>query len=707
MKQKLLAFLLFSFFVSFVNAKATPPTGPSIALIMQQNYTNGNTAFFNFRIKNNGTETLTNVYVSNTPTNSSTINIYTQIGFPATIASLAPGEEVTNYFYGDKYFYCFDQSQAIVYATTAANTQISDLSSNGDYYSDDLTYSLNYAYAFGTQNGIYEDTNNNQIIDVGDIVNYTYNVLVEGNLGIYISDNNAIVSNPNSFNTTGIHYITQAEIDLGYVYNSSILSVQDFCGNTSTTTFTDETPCACPNPNNANIVTQLTSLLPNQISGTVKYNFNNDNCTTGSAFTSRRVNATDSANRTYSSYTNTNGEYHILIPNTGTYTTNSLTNLGPNFNSNPTAIVITSSGQNQDYANNDFCISSATGYGDLVVGIFNYSVAIPGNSAGYHIYYYNNGSTALSGSIQLTFDGTKMTFISASTTPSNTTANTITWNYTNLLPFQSGQIGLGFTIFTPPTVNINDILTFTVDGTPAGDNNLSNNTYTLYQIVRSSFDPNDKTVIEGASISTVQTGNYLNYVTRFQNTGTADATTVVIKENLDPKLDWDTFEPIASSHDSNIQIRNGNEVTYTFSDINLPYEAANEPASHGWIAYRIKPKSTVVVGDSMASGSTIYFDYNPPIYTNSVSTIVTALATVEFIKNNFLVYPNPAAHYFTIETKTTGDSHYQILDLNGKVLQSNTVESLKPIDISTLQSGFYFVNIKTDQGKATYKLIKN
>jgi uncharacterized repeat protein (TIGR01451 family) len=340
--------------------------------------------------------------------------------------------------------------------------------------------------------------------------------------------------------------------------------------------------------------------------------------------------------------------------------------------------------------------------------MFNVNQAIPGNVATYRIHYKNNGSTNLNGSIQLTYNNTKLTFASATPSQNSSSAGTLTWNYTNLLPFEERYIDLSLNVLIPPTVNVNDLLTFTVVANPtAGDNVPLNNTMTWNQLVRSSFDPNDKTVIEGATITTTQATNYLTYVTRFQNTGNANATTVVIKETLDPKLDWNTFEPIASSHNSNIQIKNGNEVTYTFSNIDLPYEGANEPASHGWMAYRIKPKSNVVIGDIMSSKSDIYFDYNAPIITNTVSTQVTALGTTDFVKNNFKVYPNPAANYLIIEANITADALYQIMDVNGKLLLSNTLESLKPIDISTLQGGFYMVNIITNQGKATYKLIKN
>jgi hypothetical protein len=385
-----------------------------------------------------------------------------------------------------------------------------------------------------------------------------------------------------------------------------------------------------------------------------------------------------------------------------------LSNLNANFTSTPLSIDITSSGTGIDYNNTNFCISSAANYTDLNVNMFNINQAIPGNVATYRITYRNDGSTSLNGSIQLTYDNGKLTFSTTTPSISSSTASTFTWNYTNLLPFEIRSIDLSLNVLIPPTVNVNDQLAFTVVANPtAGDNVPQNNTMSWNQTVRSSFDPNDKTVIEGATINPSQVPNYLNYVTRFQNTGTADATTVVIKETLDPKLDWNTFEPIASSHTSNVQIKNGNQITYTFSNINLPYEAANEPGSHGWMAYRIKPKSNVVVGDIMSSKSDIYFDFNAPIVTNTVSTQVSLLGTTDFIKNNFKLYPNPAGNYFVIESSTATDSSYQIIDLNGKVLQADTIESLKPIDISSLQSGFYFVSIKTAQGNATYKLIKS
>ncbi len=712
MKQKLLFLFLLTFSIVMAKPKEKTTVNPAIGILMSgTNF--GTDIFYTISIKNIGEEILTNVYVTQGP---NTFGMTFQFG---TIASLAPGEEITGLMAQKNGGACYDESQVIVHATpSSTTTEITDLSSDpfaydinglpGTYYNDLVTTSSYFVYINGTQDGVYQDLNNNSIVDVGDVINYTYTVS-GGSDGGEIYDSNAIVTDPvftgGFYITTGIHYITQADVDLGYVYNTSYIISFGPCDVGGY--LDDESYCACPNPNGANIVTPLTSLLPNRISGNVKFNANNDNCTTGLNFPVRRVKTTDGI-YSYASFTNTSGNYQILIPNVGTYTTSTLTNLNANFSSNPTSTTTVSSGSGVNYNNNDFCISSAANFADLTVNMFNINQAIPGNAATYRIVYTNHGSTNLNGSVQLTFDNGKLTFGNSTPIQNSSTTNTLTWNYTNLLPFESRQINLSLNVLIPPAVNVNDLLNFTVVANPiAGDSNVANNTMVWEQIVRSSFDPNDKTVIEGATITTAEGSNYLTYVTRFQNTGTANAATVVIKETLDADLDWNTFEPIASSHTSDIQLRFGNDLTYTFSNIDLPYESADEPASHGWMVYKIKPKTNFAVGDIASSNSNIYFDYNPPILTNTVTTEMVALSINENVQSNFVLYPNPTSNHFVIEMQTEMSAQYEIFDLNGKRLQTDTVQSLKPIDISAFQSGFYFVTINTEQGKATYKLVKN
>lgn len=711
MKKTVLLFL-FIFSISLAKPVEKPTANPAIGLIMMSQFFINGQVQFQFQIKNYGEETLTNIYVTNLDDPGSTnVDIFDNLTPPATsIASLQPGQEDTITFYGFKTAFCFDASQTMVHATTASNTEITDLSDNDSYYEDGYTYSQYFPSDFGDQDGIYQDLNGNNIVDVGDVINYTYSIF-SNEPGMYtIYDNNAIIANSSgvgSFQTTGFHYITNEDVVLGYVYNSSYFVNDGSCFPGMQLPFFDGSYCnGCPNPSNSNIVTKLTSLLPNSISGNVKFNANNDNCATGVNYPLRRV-TTTSSSISYTSYTNSSGNYSILIPNAGLYSTSANENLNANLTSNPSSVSVVSSGENQNYNNTNFCISSATNYADLMVVLIPNGQARPGFATNYTIMLRNDGSTSLNGTIVLTYENGKMTFNSASPTTNASTVNSLTWNYSNLLPFEYQFIYLTFTVAAPPTVNTGDTLAFTLVGNPiAGDAVPANNTFALTQPVFSSYDPNDKTVLEGSSITLPQASRYLHYLTRFQNTGTANATTVVLKETLDAKLDWTTFEPLSSSHNYNVQIRNGNELTVTYSNIDLAYSSANEPASHGYFAYRIKPKNTVVVGNSFSSDAKIYFDYNPFIQTNSVTTTINALSTSDFEKNNFAVYPNPANNFITISSELSIDATYEISDFNGKLLSRGKVENNREIDISQLQTGFYLISISSDNQKQTFKIIK-
>jgi uncharacterized repeat protein (TIGR01451 family) len=702
--KKIVLILLFCSSLTALAAPSKTTLNPAIGVKMTGVNFDGNVILFQISIKNIGDEVLTTIFATDP---FSTI----QFQF-APITSLAPGEEINN-LSAIKYGSCFDQSQIMVHATTVANTEITDLSADpnsldnnnlpGSYYNNTWTNTFYNLYLASSQSSEYVDSNNNSLVDVGDVINYTYTISGNNSFDGIIYDSNAVigshyVSNSNYATTTGYHFLTQAEVDLGYVYNNSYFQ-NDNCG--FNFIFSPAQPCSgCPNPTGANIVTSLTSLQPNRISGTVKFNANNDNCTTGLNFPNRRI-ATTYAGSEYATYTNNNGNYAIIIPNFGTYTTSPLTNLSSNFSSSPASTTVTSSGSGIDYNATNFCISSATNYADLQVNLFNINQAIPGTVGTYRFYYTNEGSTNLNGSVQLTFNNAKQTFISASPAQSSATATTLTWNYTNLLPFERRYVDLSFNTLIPPAVNVGDHLALTLVGNPmAGDVNTANNTFNLNQTVFSSFDPNDKTVLEGSAIGISQVGNYLNYITRFQNTGTANATTVVIKETLDPKLDYATFQPIGSSHTASVQIRNGNEVTYTFSTINLPYSSANEPASHGWMAYRIKPKTTVGIGDTMNSHSDIYFDYNAPVITNFVATSVVALSTNSFEKASFVVYPNPGSDIVTLNT-TEAIKTIAVYDLKGQKLEVACTSN--QLNVSQLATGVYIIAI-TDSTNTTSQI---
>jgi len=322
----------------------------------------------------------------------------------------------------------------------------------------------------------------------------------------------------------------------------------------------------------------------------------------------------------------------------------------------------------------------------------------------------NKGNQIQSGTVTFTFDGAIFDYVASFPTADSWTSNTVSWNITALAPNQSKNLQLVLNLNSPqetPPVILGDILSFQAAVTSAlVDETPNDNQMDFNQTVVGSFDPNDKTVVEGESISIAKIGDYLHYVVRFQNTGTDYAEQVVIKDLLDAKLDWSTLEMVSSSHPYRSTLLSGNRLEVFYEGINLPSSAIDEAGSHGYIAYKIKPKSTVVINDVIANTANIYFDFNFPIVTNTVTTSVVALGTPAFSQGKVVtVYPNPVgdqlqlsvANGITVKTVTVYNA------LGQKVI---TVGNQTVINVSALTKGAYFVAVETDKGTATQKIIK-
>ncbi|MEZ4858414.1 MAG: T9SS type A sorting domain-containing protein [Flavobacteriaceae bacterium] len=356
----------------------------------------------------------------------------------------------------------------------------------------------------------------------------------------------------------------------------------------------------------------------NSITGTILFDMDNNGCTAGDVLADNIMVTTTNGTNTFTTSTNSEGDYTLYV-GLGTYTTSVSVN-NDLFNVSP----VSQSSNFTDYGNTDFidfCVSIDVLADDVNVVLIPTSEARPGFDAQYQIVYNNSGSNTTNGDITLVFDDSKLVFLNADTPPDVINNNTMTWNYNNLLPFETRVINLNFNVFPPPQVEINDILMFTTSITPlVTDINDIDNTHEFNQIVIGSFDPNDKTVLEGDRLRIENIDNYLHYLIRFQNTGTASAIHVSVEDVLDDKLDWSTFTPISYSHTAQLEINNENNLRFIFNNIHLPDSTSNEPESHGHILFKVKPKANVVVGDIISGSAAIFFDFNPPVITNTVIT---------------------------------------------------------------------------------------
>ncbi|WP_179007635.1 T9SS type A sorting domain-containing protein [Winogradskyella forsetii] len=447
--------------------------------------------------------------------------------------------------------------------------------------------------------------------------------------------------------------------------------------------------------------------LGNEINGTVNMDLNSDGCDNNDIALENLILSSDNGINAFSTVTRQYGNYYIST-DTGDYIT-TIINLPSYFDSNP----VSHSTSFIDIGNSDvanFCIEPIGVANDLTISVYSsFNNPRPGFNTTYQLVYNNIGTTQLSGSVSFEFNDSKINFLNASETISSQSANSLTFNFTDLNPFETRTIDLEFNVSAPPITNIDDILVATATVNPvSGDETEEDNVFTLEQTVIGSYDPNDIAVLEGEEITIEEADNYLHYLIRFQNTGTASAINVRVEHILDSKLDWTTMQLENLSHTGRVEITDETDVSFIFNNINLPDTTTDEPNSHGYIAFKIKPKSDVEVGDIISGTADIFFDFNPPITTNTVNTeIVAPLSIVEFNAQSIQLFPNPAKDQLKITSHKIMDK-LTIVDINGRVLNDIQLSiSEYTLDVSSLTKGVYFLEIQSGASKSTKKFIKN
>jgi hypothetical protein len=378
------------------------------------------------------------------------------------------------------------------------------------------------------------------------------------------------------------------------------------------------------------------------------------------------------------------------------------------FTTSPASATLTFSANDTTQTQN-FCLTPNGIYNDVEIAIIASDAARPGFDAHYRLVCENKGNQIYSGNVNLDFDDAVMDFVIATPAPSTQITNILSWNITNLHPFQKRYVDITMNINSPvetPAVNNGDVLNFAATAQLPGDEMPEDNTASLAQTVVGSFDPNDKTCTEGTSITPEMIGDYLHYLIRFQNSGTFFAENVVVTDIIDPdKLDIGTLQLTAASHPHQTRI-NGNKVEFIFEGINLPAEQDDEYGSQGYVAFKIKTRPTLVLNDIVQNTADIFFDFNAPITTNTTSTTVSLLSIGEVENTRVSVAPNPVSNMLTISARDNISS-VQIFDIQGRLLQTVLEHDVSAIiDFSAKSNGIYFVKVTTENGVKIQKIIK-
>ncbi|RXR22848.1 DUF7619 domain-containing protein [Flavobacterium stagni] len=443
-----------------------------------------------------------------------------------------------------------------------------------------------------------------------------------------------------------------------------------------------------------------------QTNGTLRFDQNANGCAANDVLASNvRVNVSNGTT-TETGFTSGVGAYGFSS-NAGSYTITPVLENPTYFNLSP-ATGSVNFPTTASPATRDFCMTANGVKNDLEITLLPLNPARPGFNAKYMLVYKNKGNTTQSGTASLTFPNTVASLVTATPAVSSQTASTLNWAFTNLLPFETRTIQLNFLLNTPtatPALNGGDTLTYYSNVLGATDQTIADNYMNLVQNVVNAYDPNDKTCLEGGVVGTDHVGKYVHYVIRFENTGNFAAQNIIVTDVIDTnKFDITTLIPQLGSHPFRTRILQNNRVEFVFENINLPFDDAN---NDGYVAFKIKTKSTLVSGDTFSNSANIFFDYNYPILTNTATTLVQSLGLQETPNSAFALAQNPVdtqlvfanAQDITIQSVS-------IYSIQGQLMQVNMHPAASGIDVSALSPGTYLVKVTTEQGSEVVKMVK-
>lgn len=410
---------------------------------------------------------------------------------------------------------------------------------------------------------------------------------------------------------------------------------------------------------------------------------------------------------TYADVSDANGDYDITCLIGQTYQLNHTPLTSgvwiPTVPLSPYSVTVTTAGSVQ--SGFDFGYAPVASFEDLAVTLITPNMR-PGFVTHASLYVENHGTLPTAGTLVLTYDPlTSVQNTNPPYTSINTTTHEVTWTLPTIPLFGSYPISLDMAL--PWNTPISTPLNFSAQVSPTGVDAVPvDNSDTSACITIGSYDPNDKAVFPAGTGSNNQVapGTDLKYRVRFQNTGTASAITVVVRDTLDTDLAIGSFHMVGASHAYTLAIEQGHILVWTFDNINLPDSNTNEPASHGYIDFSISPKAGLPLGTVVENSASIYFDFNAPVLTNTawITYDVTIGAGTPLGSPAIRVFPNPVRGRATVEFQRYDGSAwtFELSDLQGRrVLRADALRSsLYAFDREGLPSGIYLYRVQTAHG---------
>lgn len=331
----------------------------------------------------------------------------------------------------------------------------------------------------------------------------------------------------------------------------------------------------------------------------------------------------------------------------------------------------------------------------------------PGFNNSVYIRYENLGTRATSGEIGLKVDPN---FEVQSVIPPPSAiigTDSLVWSYTQLERFTHDEILITGKIKNDAVLGLPFHLAIKIS-TDQPDFDTLNNRYAFVDTIVGSYDPNEKHVSpeRGLTLQEIAEGHELEYTVFFQNTGTYPAERVRITDQLHPDLDFSSLRLLHASHDiAQFKLWPGGLLEVIFDPIMLPDSNSNEPESHGFVSFAVKTKPGLSANFKIPNRAFIFFDFNEPIITNTVTTqlfdpsvSVTHPASATTAPAKLTISPNPAREQCWINSNNqlSGPATLLLFDAAGRVCREMRVgDAARPILLKTagLPPGIYTITL--------------
>lgn len=291
-------------------------------------------------------------------------------------------------------------------------------------------------------------------------------------------------------------------------------------------------------------------------------------------------------------------------------------------------------------------------------------------------------------------------------TPEGTiSGNTYVWNIPNLASFETLNFSLFSQIPPPPTFMPGDSVVFTGNITVLpNEDNVLNNAFNYIVPILSSYDPNDKTMMNGRFLTPTQanSGNPFTYRIRFQNTGNFPASFIHVRDTLEFGFDATSLRLLSTSHEVAMSVENGRYIDWYFPNIQLPDSTSDPEGSQGYILFTVNPILPLNLGDELENTAHIYFDFNPAIITNTeITTVALPLSITKTENLNLTLHQNN--NQLVLSGDVSALKTVQLFSVSGQVIQS-WKDNFYEINLNNQAAGIYFVKCSTGTVQKVFKV---